>query len=110
MQVSISVGQRFLVDATPALHSATLAGLGIAMFTALTVQEGVRAGRLIRVLPDWHAGYRGYFAIYPHTRALAPKVSALVNYLIEYYAERQIALDTMWRNRQRNLQNSELPR
>ncbi|PSD24991.1 hypothetical protein C7E13_02045 [Stenotrophomonas maltophilia] len=74
------------VDATPALYAAALAGMGISLFTALTVQEDLRAGRLIRVLPAWHAGQRRYFALYPHARALAPKVRALVEHLAAHYA------------------------
>ncbi len=78
---SIEAGQRLRVDATPALYAAALAGMGISLFTALTVQEDLRAGRLIRVLPAWHAGQQRYFALYPHARALAPKVRALVEHL-----------------------------
>jgi DNA-binding transcriptional LysR family regulator len=74
------------VDATPALYAAALAGMGISLFTAFTVQEDLRAGRLIRVLPAWHAGQRRYFALYPHARALAPKVRALVEHLAAHYA------------------------
>lgn len=83
---SVEAGQRLHVDATPALYAAVLAGMGISLFTALTVQEDLRAGRLIRVLPGWHAGQRRYFALYPHARALAPKVRALVDYLAAHYA------------------------
>ncbi|MDT3466810.1 LysR family transcriptional regulator [Stenotrophomonas maltophilia] len=83
---SIEAGQRLRVDATPALYAAALAGMGISLFTALTVQEDLRAGRLIRVLPAWHAGQRRYFALYPHARALAPKVRALVEHLAAHYA------------------------
>ena len=56
------------------------------LFTALTVQDDLRAGRLIRVLPGWHGGERRYFALYPHARSLAPKVRALVDYLAAHYA------------------------
>ncbi len=83
---SVEAGQRLRMDATPALHAAVLAGMGISLFTALTVQEDLRAGRLIRVLPAWHGGHRRYFALYPHARALAPKVRALVDYLAAHYA------------------------
>ncbi|PTT38381.1 LysR family transcriptional regulator, partial [Stenotrophomonas sp. HMWF022] len=68
------------------LYAAVLAGMGISLFTALTVQEDLRAGRLIRVLPSWHGGARCYFALYPHARALAPKVRALVDHLAAHYA------------------------
>lgn len=84
--VSMEAGQRLRVDATPALYAAVLAGMGISLFTALTVQEDLRAGRLIRVLPSWHGGTRCYFALYPHARALAPKVRALVDHLAAHYA------------------------
>lgn len=84
--VSVEVGQRLRVQATPALHAATLAGMGISLFTALTVREDLRSGRLIRVLPTWNAGQRSYFALYPHARALAPKVRALVDHLATHYA------------------------
>jgi len=50
---SIEAGQRLRVDATPALHAAVMAGIGISLFTALTVQEDLRSGRLTRVLPAW---------------------------------------------------------
>lgn len=83
---AVEAGQRLRVDATPALYAATLAGLGITLFTALTVQEDLRSGRLIRVLPHWHGGPRCYFALYPHARALAPKVRALVDHLAAHYA------------------------
>ncbi len=82
----LDTGQRLRVDATPALHAATIAGMGISLFTALTVREDLRAGRLIRVLPGWHGGQRRYFALYPHARALAPKVRALVDHLAAHYA------------------------
>ncbi|MEG2804786.1 LysR family transcriptional regulator [Stenotrophomonas sp.] len=85
-RVSVEAGQRLRVDATPALYAAVIAGMGISLFTALTVQEDLRAGRLIRVLPGWHAGERRYVALYPHARALAPKVRALVDHLAAHYA------------------------
>ncbi len=85
-RASVEVGQRLCVDSTPALHAAVQVGMGVGLFTALTVQEDLRRGRLVRVLPDWHAGHRHYFALYPHARALAPKVRALVEYLQAHYA------------------------
>lgn len=91
-QLEVEAGQRLAVDATPALYAAALAGMGITVFTALTVQGDLRAGRLIRVLPDWTAGQRRYYALYPHARALAPKVRALVDHLAAHYAALQSSL------------------
>lgn len=92
VKLEVDVGERLSVDATPALYAAVLAGMGITLFTALTVQEDLRAGRLIRVLPDWTAGQRRYYALYPHARALAPKVRALIDHLQMHYAALQSSL------------------
>lgn len=89
--VDLEAGQRLCVDATPALHAAVLAGMGIAVFTAFTVQQDLQAGRLIRVLPEWHAGHRHYYAVYPHARAMAAKVRALLDHLQTHYAGLQAA-------------------
>lgn len=86
---SVEAGQQLRVDSTPALYAAVLAGMGISLFTAITVREDLRAGRLIQVLPAWHGGERRYFALYPHARALAPKVRALVEHLLAHYAGRE---------------------
>lgn len=91
---TVEVGQRLRVDATPALHAATRAGMGIALFTALTVREDLRTGSLIRVLPGWNGGHRHYFALYPHARSLAPKVRALVEHLQAHYATSVQRADT----------------
>ncbi len=91
-RAEVRSGERLRVDSTPALHAAVAAGMGISLFTALTVQEDLRAGRLVRVLPGWHGGLRRYFALYPHARALAPKVRALVDYLQVHYAAQAKAL------------------
>lgn len=82
----VDAGHRLRMDATPAVHSAARAGMGIALFTALTVRGDLRAGHLIRVLPAWNGGQRHYLAMYPHARSLAPKVRALVDHLRDHYA------------------------
>lgn len=93
VSLTVEPGQRLCVDATPALYAATLAGMGITLLTALTVQEDLRAGRLIRILPAWNGGRRHYFALYPHARAMAAKVRVLVEHLQTHYAALQASLD-----------------
>ncbi|MGL4690617.1 MAG: LysR substrate-binding domain-containing protein, partial [Stenotrophomonas maltophilia] len=66
-----------------------LAGQGIAAFTRLTVQEDLLHGRLVRVLPQHHAGRRHYYAVYPHARQLAPKVRARAGFMARHYAALQ---------------------
>ena len=67
---------RLTTDAITAAYSATLAGVGIAAFTWNTVRPALARGHLVHVLPGCTLGKRFYYALYPHTRHVAPKVRA----------------------------------
>lgn len=75
----------FRTDTITALHSAVLCGIGIAAFTLATVQADIKAGRLLRVLPECTLGERHYYALYPNARHLPAKVRAFVDFMAEYY-------------------------
>lgn len=83
---SVEFDARLRVDSILSLHAAAVAGLGIAAFTFPTVRDDLAAGRLLRVLPQHHAGRRRYYAVYPNARQLPPKVRAFVEYLRAHYA------------------------
>ncbi|MET3446110.1 LysR family transcriptional regulator [Ralstonia pickettii] len=86
--VHVSLQGRLMTDAITAAYSAVLAGLGIAAFTWNTVRQELAQGRLVQVLPGCTLGTRIYYALYPHTRHVAPKVRAFVDYMSEYYRAR----------------------
>ncbi len=75
----------FRSDTVTALHASALAGAGIASFTLATVQDDLKVGRLVRILPEYTLGVRHYYAVYPHARHLPPKVRAFVDFMAEYY-------------------------
>lgn len=81
---------RHRFDAITAVHSATLAGLGIASFTRPTVQRELEQGRLLQVLQPWHLGRRHYHALYPQTPHVAPKVRALIDHMATHYRQHAI--------------------
>ncbi|WP_426400676.1 LysR family transcriptional regulator [Ralstonia sp. R-29] len=83
--VRIALAGRLTTDAITATYSAAVAGMGIAAFTWNTVQPGVARGHLVRVLPNCTVGKRIYYALYPQTRHVAPKVRAFVDYMCEHY-------------------------
>ncbi|MGO0999479.1 LysR family transcriptional regulator [Lysobacter sp. CA196] len=85
-EAELKFGSRLRLDSILALHAAVVAGQGIAAFTFLTVHDDLAAGRLLRVLPQYHAGQRHYFALYPHARQLTPKVRAFTEYMRAHYA------------------------
>ncbi|MCO5397558.1 LysR family transcriptional regulator [Ralstonia soli] len=83
--VRIPLEGRLSTDAITAAYSASLSGVGIAAFTWNTVRPALARGHLVHVLPSCTLGKRLYYALYPHTRHVAPKVRAFVDYMGEHY-------------------------
>ena len=75
-----------------ALHTAALAGLGLAILPTWMVGQDVRAGALQVVF----AGYQvspsaldtSIYAVFPYARHLSPKVRALVDFLARRFSPR----------------------
>ncbi len=63
------------------LHSAALAGLGIALLPEPRAMESVRAKRLQVLLPAWCSAEVPIHAVYPSARLLSPKVKTFVEHL-----------------------------
>jgi DNA-binding transcriptional LysR family regulator len=84
------LGERVEIDVTPRLKSedmstlkeAAIQGLGVVALPAYTCQQEVRAGRLERVLNDWHAGVAQLSLVQPSRRGVSPPVEALRDYLL----------------------------
>lgn len=68
---------------------ATLAGAGIAANALWSIHEDLKAGRLVRVLPDYAlAEETGLWLIYPQANVLSPKVRAFMDFLLERIGRR----------------------
>ena len=83
--VAVALNGRFKTDTITSLHSAALAGLGIAALTRETVQQNLHNGQLVHILPNYNAGQRHYCALYPHARHLALKVRVFVEFMAQHY-------------------------
>lgn len=68
------------------LAAMAMAGVGIALEPDFIVADEVRAGRLVRVLPDYHPPRSPISAVYPSRRHLSAKVRSFVDFLAERYA------------------------
>ncbi|WP_241332061.1 LysR family transcriptional regulator [Burkholderia cenocepacia] len=86
--VHIELQGSLKTDAITATYAAALAGLGIAAFTRHTVQSELARGQLVRILPGCTLGTRCYYALYPQTRHLAPKVRVFVDHMAAHYGAR----------------------
>ncbi len=77
--VRFEAAARLLVNNAFAVRNAVVQGLGISVLPLLIAHEGLAAGRLVPVLPDWHVSTAPVFAVYPSSRYLSPKVRAFVD-------------------------------
>jgi len=69
-----------------ALRLAALQGIGVCQFPTMVIQEDVKAGRLIDLLPDWAPRSGIIHAAFPSRRGLLPSVRALLDFLAEEYS------------------------
>ncbi len=74
---------RMTANESVVLIEAAVAGLGIACLPGKLCGEAVEAGRLVRVLPEWHAGSVTTTLVMPHRRGQLPGVRAAVEFLVE---------------------------
>lgn len=74
------------------LAALAVAGVGIILEPDFIVAGDVRAGRLVRLLPDYAAPSIAIHAAYPSRRHLSAKVRAFVDFLVARYAR-----DPAWR-------------
>jgi DNA-binding transcriptional LysR family regulator len=81
--VELAVRARLVVNDSDMLHSAALAGLGVALLPIFSCVEDLRTRRLERVLREWDAPPTPIQAVYPSTRHLSPKVKGFVEHLHE---------------------------
>ena len=86
----VSVGSHFSGNEATALLQAALAGGGIAMQPTYLANPHLRAGGLEAVLPQWELPTMDIYALYPSRKNLSPAVRALLDFLVERFA------DTPW--------------
>jgi DNA-binding transcriptional LysR family regulator len=78
---------RFVTEDMVALRFAALRGIGVCQFPTFVVEEDLRSGRLIDLLPDWAPKAGIIHAAFPSRRGLLPSVRALLDFLAKEYAE-----------------------
>jgi DNA-binding transcriptional LysR family regulator len=79
--LQVQVRGQFIVNSTPQILTAALAGFGLAFLPEDQVTAHVEAGRLVRMLDDWCPSFPGYHLYYPSRRQASPAFALLVNAL-----------------------------
>ncbi len=77
----VQMAPRLMSDDMATLKQAATEGLGIVALPAYTCRDQLASGRLVRVLPEWHAGRASLNLMMPRRRGSAAPVMALQAYL-----------------------------
>jgi len=76
-----SFSPALVANSVEVLHRLALAGCGAAIIGEYAVIDDLRAGRLVKLLPDWDIGDVPVLAIYPDNRRITTKVRTFVDFL-----------------------------
>lgn len=83
----VSVPCHFSANEATSLMKAALADGGIAMQPTYLVNPHLQSGALQTVLPEWRLPEMTIYALYPSRKHLSPAVRALLDYLVQRFAQ-----------------------
>jgi len=76
---------RMVTDDRLALRLAALRGVGVVQLPTMMIQDDLREGRLMDVLPDWRPRPGIVHVVFPSRRGLLPAVRALIDFLAKEF-------------------------
>jgi DNA-binding transcriptional LysR family regulator len=77
----VRISGRFLADSGDALLALVLRDGGVVLGPDYLVDDDLRAGRLIRLLPEYATPETAVHAVYPHSRHLSAKTRTFIDFL-----------------------------
>ena len=86
-QVNIQIAPRLKSDDMATLKEAAVKSLGIVALPAYTCRDELASGKLVKVLPEWHAGQANLSLIMPRRSGFAAPVVALQEFLQVEFAD-----------------------
>jgi DNA-binding transcriptional LysR family regulator len=86
-KVDIQITSRLKSDDMATLKEAAGKGLGIVALPAYTCRDELASGKLVKVLPEWHAGQASLSLMMPRRSGVAAPVVALQEFLQAEFAD-----------------------
>lgn len=83
---AFAIRPRLSTDSLYALRSAALAGLGVGIVSAWLVEDDLRAGRLVHLVPQWSAPPLPVHLVYPHARFYPARLRRFLE-IVKAYAK-----------------------
>lgn len=84
--VSFSINPVMISEGVTSLHEAARMGLGVAVLPEWLIEEDLVSGRLVRVLPKWHANDLPAYIVFPVQRHLPQRVRTFIDFAESYMA------------------------
>lgn len=84
MEAQVRHHPRYITDDMSALRQAALRGVGIVQLPCMVVEEDLKTGRLVDIMPGWAPKGGVVHAVFPSRRGLLPGVRLLIDYLAEH--------------------------
>lgn len=82
----VAVFGRFRANHGQALRTAALQGVGIVMQAAILLEEDVRAGRLVQLLPTYELPVQPMSVVYHPDPYRSPRLHSFVDFIVERFA------------------------
>jgi len=86
--VQTDIASHFSANDATVLLQAVLAGSGITLLPTYLMADHLDKGDLQIILPEWTAPPMTIYALFPSRRHLSPAVRALLDFLVEEFADR----------------------
>ncbi len=81
---TVRVAAAVRTNSTASLRAFMREGVGISTLPDYMLDADIRAGRLVRLLPNWSLPQGGVHAVYPNVRYTSAKVRAFVDFLRDH--------------------------
>jgi len=70
------------------LKRVVLSGQGVCSLPSFLVEQEIRSGQLVRLLPNWHHGTATGWLVYPGRKLNAPALTCFVDFMQRWYTAR----------------------
>ncbi|OWW22824.1 LysR substrate-binding domain-containing protein, partial [Noviherbaspirillum denitrificans] len=84
MEAQVRHHPRYITDDMAALRLAALHGVGVVQMPCMVIEDDLKTGKLVDIMPGWAPKGGIVHAVFPSRRGLLPGVRLLIDYLAEH--------------------------
>lgn len=100
-EVGVAVRGRIGGDDLTFVRSMVVAGAGVGLLPHINAASDEASGRIVRVLPEWHARGASLYVVYPSSKNVPARVTAFRDFVVEAFGSWTSGRDGASRGRAR---------